>query len=246
MAESVPATEGETARIGPDAEVAVYTDPRGIFADRLRFLRAHLRSLWSEEKLKTLLVASPAPHDGKSTVALNLAVMLAEKGKHRVLLIEADLHHPTVTRRLHLNRPSKIGLADCLEEQVDPFAAIRKIEPIQVFLLSAGKTAQHPTELLQSDAMPGLMRSLRQAFDWVIVDSPPVQPLSDALLLRQRTDATLLVVRSGCTRGPEVDEAVELLGKKNILGMVLNGVEGLERAYSNYYGSYGSNGNGSK
>lgn len=244
--ESVTAAGGETAQIGPDAEVVVHNAPGGIFADRLRFLRAHLRSLWSEEKLKSLLIASPAPHDGKSTVALNLAIMLAEKGKRRVLLIEADLHHPTLTRRLNLDRPAVVGLADCLEKQADPFAAIRKIEPIQIYLLSAGKTAQHPTELLQSDALPGLMQSLRESFDWVIVDSPPVQPLSDALLLRQRTDASLLVVRSGCTRSAEVDEAVALLGKKHILGMVLNGVEGMERTYSNYYGSYGNNGNRSK
>jgi Mrp family chromosome partitioning ATPase len=86
------------------------------------------------------------------------------------------------------------------------------------------------------------MQSLRQHFDWVLVDSPPVKPLSDSLILRQRTDATLLVLRAGQTLSSATDEAVALLGKKNILGMVLNGVDGLERTYSKYYGSYGTKG----
>ena len=242
--ESIGESESNVVQLGLRSSAVVHSEPRGVFADRLRFLRTHLRSLWSEEKLKSLLIASPSPHDGKSTVALNLAVILAERGKRTVLLIEADLHHPTLTRRMGLENLITTGLADCLEKQLDPFRSIRKIAPLEIHFLAAGKTGHHPTELLQSDALPGLMQSLRSHFDWVVVDAPPVKPLSDALLLRQRTDATLLVIRSGHTVANEVDEAVALLGKKHILGMVLNGVEGLDRAYSNYYGSYDSSGNG--
>jgi succinoglycan biosynthesis transport protein ExoP len=232
----------ESIEAGPGAEILVHNDPRGVLADRCRFLRANLRPLWSADKLKSLLITSPFPHDGKSTVALNLAIVLAERGKRNVLLIEADLHHPTVTKRLGLDHYKLAGFADCLEGKVnDPFFAIRRVEPIGIYLLPAGSTNSHPTELLQSDAVSGLMRSFREQFDWVLVDSPPVKPLSDALLLRQRTDATLLVMRAGRTLSPAVDEAVALLGKKNILGMILNGVEGIERAYSRYYGSYGGN-----
>jgi capsular exopolysaccharide synthesis family protein len=229
---------------GPGADVLVQNDPRGVLADRLRFLRAHLRSLWSEEKLKSLLIASPSPHDGKSTVALNLGVVLAEGGKRRVLVIEADMHHPTITERLQLGYRTTAGLAECLHGSVDPHDAILKIDPLEVFLLAAGNNVGHPTELLQSDALEVLMRALRREFDWVIVDSPPVQPLPDALLLRQKTDATLLVIRSGATSKTAAEGAVALLGKKHILGMVVNGVGGLEQAYSKYYGSYGGNGNG--
>ena len=232
----------DSVEVGPGAEILVHNDPRGVLADRCRFLRANLRPLWSADKLKSLLITSPFPHDGKSTVALNLAIVLAERGKRKVLLIEADLHHPTITKRLGLEHHKLAGFADCLEGEVsDPLSAIRRVEPIGIHLLPAGSTKSHPTELLQSDAVSGIIRSFREQFDWVLVDSPPVKPLSDALLLRQRTDATLLVVRAGLTLTTAVDEAVALLGKKNILGMVLNGVEGIERTYSRYYGSYGGN-----
>jgi capsular exopolysaccharide synthesis family protein len=228
--------------VGPGAEILVHNDPQGVLADRCRFLRANLRPLWSEEKLKSLLITSPFPHDGKSTVALNLAIVLAERGTRKVLLIEADLHHPTLTKRLGLEHHKLPGFAECLEGAMsNPLSAIRRVEPIGIHLLPAGSTNSHPTELLQSDAVLRIMRSFREHFDWVLVDSPPVKPLSDALLLRQRTDATLLVIRAGRTLSTAVDEAVALLGKKNILGMVLNGVEGIERTYSRYYGSYGGN-----
>jgi len=233
-----------TAHIGPEAEALLQREQHGVMADRLRFLRANLRSLWSEEKLKCLLITSAAPHDGKSTVALNLAITLAEGGKRKVLLIEGDMHQPRITQRLSLGFTRAPGLADCLDGKAEAAKAVLKIDPLEMFLLSAGKPGNHPTELLQSDALAALMRTVRKQFDWVVVDSPPVQPLSDALLLRQQTDATLLVVRSGQTPSSAVEEAVTLLGKKSILGMVLNGVEGLERQYSKYYKVYGSDGNG--
>lgn len=230
----------KSVEVGHGAEVVVHSMPRGILADRLRFLRAQLRVLWNTEKLKTLLVTSPFPQDGKSTIALNLATVLAEHGTRRVLLVEADLHHPTVTERLCLENGTTSGLSDCLEDGANPINVIQRVDPLEIFLLSAGKPEAHPTELLQSDALPTLMHTLRDQFDWVVVDSPPVQPLPDTLLLRQQTDATLLVVRAGHTPVPAVDEAVTLIGKKHILGMVLNGVEGLDRAYSKYYSSYGA------
>jgi capsular exopolysaccharide synthesis family protein len=238
--ESVAKLLTESVQMGPDAEIVVHKDPRGIMADRFRFLRAQLRSRANTDNLKTLLITSPLPQDGKSTVALNLATMLAEQGKRKVLLVEADLHHPSVTQRLGLDSRRMEGLADCLEAGTNPFALIRRIEPIEVHLLPAGKPCAHPTELLQSDLLTDVMKSLREQFDWVLIDSPPVRPLSDALLLRQRSDATLLVVRSGQTPTPAVEEAVDLLGKKNLAGIMLNCVTGLERAYSRYYRSYNS------
>lgn len=234
----------EVIQLGPGAEILLEREEQGVLADRLRFLRAHLRTLWSEDKLKSLLIASASPGDGKSTLALNLSIVLTEQGKRKVLLIEGDMHHPTITERLSLGFRTASGLAECLEGTADPVSSVLRIDPYQLFLLPAGKSKHHPTELLQSDALPVLMRDFRKEFDWVVVDSPPVQPLSDTLLLRQQTDATLLVVRSGHTKSSAVDQAVALLGKKHILGMVINGVEGLERAYSKYYKSYGSNPNG--
>jgi capsular exopolysaccharide synthesis family protein len=228
---------GASIQIGPGASIAVHSDPAGVFADRCRFIRAQLHQLWNMNRLKSLLITSPFREDGKSTVALNLAIVLGERGKRRVLLIEADLHHPTITQRLDLDPRQLKGLSDCLEGGVDPFSAICWLEPIEIYLLPAGKLHPNPTELLQTDALSGMMQSFREHFDWVLVDSPPLQPLSDALLLRQRTDSTLLVARAGRTLTHAMDEAVTLLGKRNIVGMLLNGVEGLDRAYTSYRGA---------
>jgi capsular exopolysaccharide synthesis family protein len=227
----------EIVRLDPGNRIAVHTDPQGPCADRFRFLRMRLRELWSTDKLKSLLITSPLPHDGKSTVALNLATSLADHGKRSVLLVEADLHQPTLARQLGLDFQS--GFANCLEDGVDPFSVIRRIDPLGWYLLPAGRARSNPTELLQRETVSEIFQTASRNFDWVIVDSPPIAPLADAMALRQQTDATLLVARAGRTPVQGVEDALNLLGRKHVLGIVLNGVEGMEKAYSEYYASYG-------
>jgi capsular exopolysaccharide synthesis family protein len=229
----------EVVQLDPGSRLVVHTDPRGPFADRFRFLRMRLGELRIGGKLKSLLITSPLPQDGKSTIALNLATSLAEQGKRNVLLIEADFHRPTLTQRLGLGFQS--GFAKCLEDGIDPFSVIRRIEPLGWYLLSAGRSRSNPTELLQSEVLSEVFQTTSRHFDWVVVDSPPVTPLADALALRQRTDASLLVSRAGRTPVQAVDQALDLLGRKHVLGIVLNGVEGMDQAYSKYYGSYRGN-----
>lgn len=226
----------ETVHIPGMSRIEFYTDPRGAFADRFRLLRLRLQERWNAEKLKTVLITSPLPHDGKSTIALNLATALAERGKRPVLLIGADLHHATLTEQLGI--PLRAGLGECLEEGLNPLTVIRRLEPLGWYLLSAGRVQGNPTELLQSEAMTNLMQQLSVSFDWVLIDSPPVSPLADAIALKQRTHASLLVVRAGYTPTQAVEHAVDVLGPKHILGIVLNGMEGLHRTYAKYYGAY--------
>jgi Mrp family chromosome partitioning ATPase len=152
------------------------------------------------------------------------------------LLVEADLHQPTLTQRLGLSLKS--GFANCLEDAVNPLSVIRRIDPLGWYLLPAGRARTNPTELLQKDIISELFQTTFRTFDWVIVDSPPVAPLADALALRQQTDATLLVARAGRTPVQAVEDALTLLGRQHVLGIVLNGVEGMEKAYSEYYSSY--------
>jgi protein-tyrosine kinase len=228
-----------------DSRIVMYTDPRSAGADRFRFLRMCLRELWKAGKLKSLMITSPLPQDGKSTIALNLATALAERGKHTVLLIEADLHHPTLTERLGLD--GGLGLADCLEDGLDPISVIRRVEPLSWYLLSAGEPRSNPTELLQSEVLAGVIQKLSTQFDWVLIDSPPVSPLTDALLLARQANATLLVAREGSTPRETLERAIALLGRHRVLGIVLNGMEGLDRLYSGYYGYTGySRSNGPK
>ncbi len=217
--------------------IVLYTDPQGLAADRFRFLRLRLRERAQTAKLKTILVTSPLPQDGKSTVALNLATALSEHGARKVLLLEADLYHATIAGNLGL--PARAGLATCLEKGLDPMSAIRRLEPLSWYLLPGGEAHDNPTELLHSDRFSTIMETLSPHFDWIIIDSPPITPVTDALSLMRHADAALLVVRAGSTPQASVKAACALLGPKNIIGIVLNGVEGLNRLYSKYYGRYG-------
>jgi len=195
-----------------------------------------LRELGSSGKLKTLLITSPLPHDGKSTVCLNLATALAEGGKKSVLLIEADLHQPILNARLRLKPWA--GLAECLEGTVDPRSVIRRVHPLNWYLLPAGGSRVNASELLQTAALAGVMSKLTPHFDWIIVDSPPVLPLSDATSLTRYADATLLVARADQTVREAIDETIAIIGRQRVIGIVLNGVTSFDRSYSKYYQSY--------
>jgi capsular exopolysaccharide synthesis family protein len=227
--------------VQPEGRIVFHTDPSSPGADRFRLLRMRLRALWNAKKLRTLLITSPLPGDGKSTIALNLATALTEGGKRTVLLIEADLHRSPLAQQLGL----KIGpgLAECLEGGVNPLSAVRRLEPLGWYLLTAGQPHSNPTELLQGDALSVVMQKLSPHFDWILIDSPPAAPLTDALSLGRHTNASLLVTRAGHTPREGLERAIALLGRQHVLGIVLNGVEEGDQLYSGYY-EYSGNGNG--
>lgn len=228
----------EQVRLGPESRLICFTDPRSLATDRFRLLRLRLRELQSLGKLKSLVVTSPLPQDGKSTVALNLGIALAEGGKLSVIVVEADLHRPTLAQELGVER--RPGLAEVIEDHVDPMSLIRRIEPLGFSLLQAGWARNNPTESLQSDAMPRLLQRLSQHFDWIVIDTPPVLPLTDAVLLSRLADASLMVVRADRTPKDAVDKALAILDRKSVAGIILNATEGLNKLYSEYYG-YPSN-----
>jgi capsular exopolysaccharide synthesis family protein len=233
----------EEVHVHPGSRIVLHTDPSSPGADRFRYLRMCLRELWNAGKLRSLLITSALPQDGKSTMSLNLATALAEGGRRSVLLLEADLHNPSLSKQLGLENRS--GLSDCLEGVLNPLSAIRRLEPLNWYFLPAGNAVGHPTELLQTEALTLLMQKLSSLFDWVLVDSPPVIPVTDALSLARQTSATLLVAREGYTPREAVEKTVALIGKQRLLGVILNGVDGLERLYSGYHGYYGYSQNAS-
>ncbi len=141
----------EEVHIDPASRIVFHTDPSSPAADRFRFLRMRLRELWNTKKLRTLLITSPLPEDGKSTIALNLATAMAEGGKRSVLLIEADLHRSPLTGQLGLKGGP--GLGECLESGLNPLSAVRRLEPLGWYLLTAGQAQRNPTDLLQGDAL---------------------------------------------------------------------------------------------
>jgi capsular exopolysaccharide synthesis family protein len=233
---ALPEFPVEEAQLRPENRLVFHADPRSPAADRFRLLRMRLKTHWNTGKLKKLLITGPLAHEGKSTLVLNLATALAERGKRRVLVIDADLHHSSVAEILRL-RPWA-GLAECLvDEATSPLSAIRRIEPLGWYLLPAGEPRRNPTELLQSPAFGNIIQKVSPCFDWILIDSPPVIPLTDSLSLQQHADGCLLVVRAGQTPREAVEQTIALLGEKNVVAVVLNGVEARNHLYAQYYGA---------
>jgi Mrp family chromosome partitioning ATPase len=171
-----------------------------------------------------------------SSAVLNLATALAERGARRVLVIEADLHRPSLADSLGIT--ASPGLAECIEAGLDPLSRIQRIEPLQWYLMHAGHPTVNPSDLMHSPALQGVMEKLAAYFDWILMDTPPVAPLSDALSLSQVADASLLVVRADRTPRESVEDAIALLGPNRLAGIVFNGAESLNRLYSKYSGYY--------
>ncbi len=216
------------------SHIIFHTEPTGVAADRFRLLRMRLSECWKAGQLKSVLVTSPLPGDGKSTTALNLVTALTEEKTRSVLLLDADLHRGSITHQLDLQRHA--GLAECLHDGVNPLSVIRRVQPLGWYVLPSGQLdVASPTELLQPQELSSLFQKLSSQFDWIVVDSPPILPLSDAVALRQHTDGTLLIAKAGFTPKQAVNDAIALLGRKHILGLVLNGIEKFHQPYSSYY-----------
>jgi len=225
----------EISPVAPESRIVVHSDPRSAGADRFRVVQIRLKSLQASKNLKSIMITSPLPGDGKSTVALNLATALSEKGKHSVLLLEADVYRPVLVNKLGLK--AWPGLTECHRRGSDPMLAIRRIDPLGFYLLPAGRPVEDGSSLLQSNFVSQLIKGLSSSsFSWILIDSPPTTPIADILGLKAHVDATLLVARAGQTPREAIEETTRNLGRDHIIGMILNGVSGLDQTYSKYYG----------
>jgi capsular exopolysaccharide synthesis family protein len=231
---TLQAAEAVQANIAPESHLAVHTDPHGMAADRFRLLCLGLRGLAGSGKIKTLLVTSALPQEGKSTIALNLAACLTDHGRDSVVLVETDFRHPSLVERLGLNPWP--GLVQSLEDNTDPCSAIRRVDPLGFYLLPAGKIAVNPIELLNSSRFSSTLHRLRASADWIILDSPPANPVPDLLAIKPEADGCLWVLRAGATPREAVEEALQQVGQNRLLGIVLNEGQGSEDSYAQYCG----------
>jgi tyrosine-protein kinase len=221
------------ARIGFDSRIIVSSDPSGPGSERFRLIRMALRNAAGGKLPKVLLITSPLPKDGKSTVALNLAASLSEGGKYKILLLEADLHRPSILETLGLDWMS--GLSEVLQGGELPAAVIRRIEPLDFYLMSAGRSSDNPSELFQGEKFNALLQDLKASFDCVLVDSPPAFPLADVVALKANVDGVLLVARAGATPREAVRETIQLFKPGKVLGLILNAEEEVNQIYAKYY-----------
>jgi capsular exopolysaccharide synthesis family protein len=206
-----------------------------LLIEQFRSLAATLHQAGREKPLKSLIVTSASPGDGKSHVATNLALTLSGSYRRRVLLIDADLRRPSL--HLLFRIPNARGLSEALKARTDEKAAAVQISDT-LTLLPAGRPEPDPLGGLSSDFMKRIVEDAVSRFDWVIVDAPPVGVLADGRLVSEIVDAAILVVRAGVTRFPDVDAAAETLGHERILGVVLNAVDPAEIRARDYYGHY--------
>jgi capsular exopolysaccharide synthesis family protein len=227
---------GMVPKTGNGAQPLLSKDPPHAFGEAFRSLRTSLVFSNGKAGHRVIMVTSAQPLEGKTTTACNLAMALAIGGE-RVLLIDADMRRPGVTRSFGLE--SHIGLSHLLTGQATAKEAIHQLEP-NLWVMASGKTPPNPSELLASERMKILLTNPHQWFDWVIVDTPPVLAVTDAVLLAPLASGVAFVVRSEMTPRRHVVQAIETLraGDPQILGAILNGVD-LDRNkyyYSRYYG----------
>ncbi|MCP8996191.1 polysaccharide biosynthesis tyrosine autokinase [Rothia sp. P3C3.S176] len=191
-----------------------------IAQESIRQLRTNLRFVNVDTPPRSFIVTSAVPGEGKSTVSLSLARAMADAGSP-VILIDADLRRPTVAKKLKLD--AKVGLTQVLAGQVEIANAVHQLDESNLFVLPAGRIPPNPSELLGSDKMRQLINELSEEFI-VVVDVPPLLPVTDASLLSRSVDGVILVGSIGRSHREQMTEASNILKKvnANLLGMVLN------------------------
>lgn len=216
-------------------EAVVLQEPLSPFAEEYRHLRTSLRFAALNKHPLTLVVASSAPGEGKSTVSLNLAAVLAESGS-RVLLLDADLRRPRIAQYSHVE--GVIGLSDVLVGETTLDDVVVPLGDSGVDVVPAGSSAPNPGELLSARPMAEILTEVRSAYDVVIVDTAPILAVSDALTLGQLVDGIVLVVRANRTTKHDVARSLEAIRSSGstLLGVVLNGVRRSQRRDSQTYG----------
>lgn len=232
-----PSVASVTA-LTPDLQARLVNGGSGaVPLEQYRRLAAVLHDLQKQQGLKTLMLTSALPAEGKTLTAVNLALTLSESFERRVLLIDADLRWPSVHKMFGLVNDT--GLSEALQVDAQD-VSIRHVSP-NLSVLTAGRVSATPLAALTSMKMAALLDQLAQAYDWVLLDTPPVGLLPDAQPLARLTRAVVFVIAAGATPQPAVQRAISELGADCIIGTVLNRVDERQIPAADYYHSrYGS------
>lgn len=225
----------ETKDLSP-RRLIVHEEPKSPVAEAYRTLRTNIQYAKVDGGLQVLLFTSAGPEEGKSTVAANTAVALAQAG-HRVILIDCDLRKPVQHHLFNLN---KKGLTNCLVGESPAVDLLQDTEVENLRLLASGPVPPNPAELLGSVRMDAVLATLKGAADYIVLDSPPAIAVTDASVLARKADGVLLVLDADTVRPEMARKARELLENAQgvVLGVILNRIE-VESEHSYYYYYYG-------
>ncbi len=234
----------DTMEKGQKRRLTIVQSPGSAAAEAYRVLRNSLDFINFQHDMKSILIASAAPGEGKSTVAANLAAALAQAG-NKVVLVSVDFRRPTTEQFLNVN--NMIGLSDVLLGTHSLKAALQRPGDEQLLVLTAGKMPPNPSELLGSSKMQEVVKSLEEWGDWIIIDTPPLLAVADAAAVARWADGVLMVTQATVSTREAGNKAVELLSKvgAKITGVVVWGLDearagtaGYGYSSGYYYASY--------
>ena len=211
--------------------------PKSVAAEAYRSLRTNIQYSSFDNKYQTLVVTSANPGEGKTTVAGNLALALAQ-GESKVLLVDCDMRRPSIHKTFKIS--NTYGISDLLVGNKKLESVANKYND-NLSIVPAGKIPPNPAEMLASKAMTAFLEEMKNYFDYIVLDTPPLQAVTDAQVLSTKVDGSLIVVRAGVTKKDAVHNAVSIIKKVkgNIIGTVLNVAETKKEKYY-YYGDESS------
>jgi capsular exopolysaccharide synthesis family protein len=224
----------DLALTGESRLVAVEA-PESAAAEAFRLLAVRLRHIQRDRALRTVLITSTVPQEGKTMVAANLAYTLAGSGGKSVLLIDGDFRRPALTKWLALDAVP--GLCEWAQGTSTITTSIHRLGKCGPWVLTAGGIGENRSELIESTKLPQLLEQISGYFNWVIIDSPPVLPLADTSMWARLADGILLVARRGVTEKRHLLRGLESLAPDKLIGVVMNAATTIPaRHYAYYYG----------
>lgn len=224
-------------KIADERHLITIESSKSPISEQYRTLRTNIQYASVDKELKSIIVTSPNPGEGKSTTISNLAIVFAQQGK-KVLLVDADLRKPTIHYTFNINNTK--GLTNLLMKQTTLGDVIQQTPVLDLFILPSGTIPPYPAELLESEVMSQLMDRLKVDFDLVLFDTPPILAVADAQILANKCDGSILVVKSGSTEKEGAIRAKDILmsSRSKLLGVVLNNKKMKDSHYQTtyYYG----------
>lgn len=217
-----------------DYELIAQDRPKSAMAEAYRALRTNLSFAGLDTPFRSILISSPSPRDGKSTVTANLGVVLAQAGS-KVIIVDCDLRKPVQHKIFALDNLR--GLTNCLMQKLPIEEAAHANVCENLTVLTSGPIPPNPAEILNSQRVRTFWPMLLEKYDYVLVDAPPVLAVTDASILAPQMEGVIMVTRSAVTRKDQVLEAREQFSKANanLIGVVLNQVKMDDNDYQYYY-----------
>lgn len=233
-----PGEESAFSRNGMEQRLASFLEPQSMASESFKMLRAKLFTNNSRCRPRSIMVTSPQPLDGKTMVAANLAISIAQGINEYVMLVDCDLRGPSLDRLLGLNVNE--GIREYLEDGISVAPYLLKTFVEKLTLLPAGKPPQNPSELLSSEKMQLLVDELKGRYEdrYIIFDTTPTQFVAETTFLASIVDSVVLVVRAGRTNKDMILESTKNIDRKKIVGVVFNASEESEKGYGYYYYRY--------